>query len=136
MAPISSRRSALAPPRFLLLAATANALLAPARVATAPRTAPLFSTKSLYDKTVERKAGQEKLKVAPELESPPVDSTPEAPKVNGGIVIGTRKLVVVTGASSGLGLYGALSLAKKGGYYVILACRNTERANRIAKEAG
>ncbi|KAH8044624.1 enoyl-(acyl carrier protein) reductase [Aureococcus anophagefferens] len=113
--------------RFLLLAATANALLAPARVATAPRTAPLFSTKSLYDKTVERKAGQEKLKVAPELESPPVDSTPEAPKVNGGIVIGTRKLVVVTGASSGLGLYGALSLAKKGGYYVILACRNTER---------
>ena len=25
---------------------------------------------------------------------------------------------------------------KKGGYYVILACRNTERANRIAKEAG
>ena len=35
------------------------------------------------------------------LESPPVDSTPEAPKVNGGIVVGIRKLVVVTGASSG-----------------------------------
>ena len=122
--------------RFLLLAATANALLAPARVATAPRTAPLFSTKSLYDKTVERKAGQEKLKVAPELESPPVDSTPEAPKVNGGIVIGTRKLAVVTGASSGLGLYGALSLAKRGDYYVVLACRNVERAERVAKEMG
>jgi protochlorophyllide reductase len=76
----------------------------------------------------------DKLKVAPLLESPPVDSTPQAPKINGGIVVGTRKLVVVTGASSGLGLYGALSLAKRGGYYVVLACRNVERAERIAKE--
>jgi len=81
-------------------------------------------------------AEPEKLKQAPKLESPPVDSTPQLPKVNGGIVIGTRKLAVVTGASSGLGLYGALSLAKRGDYYVILACRNVQRATRIAKEMG
>merc|ERR1719271_1508885 len=78
----------------------------------------------------------DKLKVAPKLESPPVDSSGTLPKVNGGIVIGTRKLAVVTGASSGLGLYGALSLAKRGDYYVVLACRNVERAERVAKEMG
>ena len=128
--------------RFLFLAAAATALLAPARVSTpraaTQRVAPLSSTtqESLYDKTVRQKAGKEKLKVAPDLDSPDVDSTPEGPKVNGGIVVGTRKLVVVTGASSGLGLYGALSLAKKGGYYVVLACRNTERAEKVAKEVG
>jgi protochlorophyllide reductase len=79
-------------------------------------------------------ANTDKLKQAPALESPPVDSTGTLPKVNGGIVIGTRKLAVVTGASSGLGLYGALSLAKRGDYYVVLACRNVERAERVAKE--
>lgn len=75
----------------------------------------------------------EKLKVAPKLESPPVDSSKQFPKVNGGLLIGTRKLVVVTGASSGLGLYGAYELAKSGEYYVVLACRNVERSTEIAK---
>ena len=42
----------------------------------------------------------------------------------------------MTGGSSGLGLYGALSLAKRGDYYVVLACRNVERAERVAKEMG
>lgn len=74
------------------------------------------------------------LKVAPELESPPVDSTKQFPKVNGGIAIGSRKLVVVTGASSGLGLYGAKELADSGKYYVIMACRDVKRAERIAQE--
>mmetsp|Transcript_25162 Transcript_25162/g.100146 ORF Transcript_25162/g.100146 Transcript_25162/m.100146 type:complete len:428 (+) Transcript_25162:51-1334(+) len=79
---------------------------------------------------------REKLKMAPKLASPPVDSSPQFPKVNGGLLIGNRKLVVVTGASSGLGLYGALELAKSNDYYVVLACRNVERAKRIAQEAG
>lgn len=75
-----------------------------------------------------------KLKVAPKLESPPVDSSKQFPKVNGGLLIGTRKLAVVTGASSGLGLYGAYELAKSGDYYVVLACRNVERSKMIAKQ--
>lgn len=76
------------------------------------------------------------LKQAPQLESPPVDSRKQFPKVNGGILIGSRKLVVVTGASSGLGLYGALELAKSGDYYVVMACRNVERATKIARKMG
>mmetsp|Transcript_10398 Transcript_10398/g.31368 ORF Transcript_10398/g.31368 Transcript_10398/m.31368 type:complete len:421 (-) Transcript_10398:1683-2945(-) len=77
-----------------------------------------------------------KLKVAPKLESPPVDSAKQFPKINGGLLIGTRKLAVVTGASSGLGLYGALELAKSGDYYVVLACRNVARSTQIAKDMG
>lgn len=79
---------------------------------------------------------REKLKVAPKLESPAVDSSPQFPKINGGLLIGKRKLAVVTGASSGLGLYGALELAKSGDYYVVLACRNVERSTKIAKDMG
>ncbi|KAJ1454851.1 hypothetical protein M885DRAFT_464806 [Pelagophyceae sp. CCMP2097] len=78
--------------------------------------------------------GQVQLKVAPELESPPVDSSPELAKINGGILIGNRKLVVVTGASNGLGLYGAYELAKSGKYYVVMACRNVTRGNEAAKQ--
>ena len=54
----------------------------------------------------------------------------EAPKALGGIKIGLRKLVVVTGASSGLGLQCAKTLAKTGRYYVVMACRDTEKAKR------
>lgn len=54
----------------------------------------------------------------------------EVPKVLGGLQIGLRKLVVVTGASSGLGLNAAATLAKTGRYFVIMACRDTEKAKR------
>ena len=54
----------------------------------------------------------------------------EAPKVLGGVKIGLRKLVVVTGASSGLGLSAAESLAKKGNYFVVMACRDVEKGKR------
>jgi protochlorophyllide reductase len=54
----------------------------------------------------------------------------EAPKILGGINIGLRKLVVVTGASSGLGLNCAATLAKTGRYYVIMACRDVEKGKR------
>ena len=54
----------------------------------------------------------------------------EMPKVLGGLQIGLRKLVVVTGASSGLGLNAAATLAKTGRYFVIMACRDTEKAKK------
>ena len=60
----------------------------------------------------------------------------EAPKVLGGLVLGTRKMVVVTGASSGLGLAAAKSLAKSGKYYVICAVRDTKKMDEVAKEVG
>mmetsp|Transcript_17480 Transcript_17480/g.24297 ORF Transcript_17480/g.24297 Transcript_17480/m.24297 type:complete len:424 (-) Transcript_17480:780-2051(-) len=58
----------------------------------------------------------------------------ESPKVLGGIKVGLRKLVVVTGASSGLGLNCAATLAKTGDYYVIMACRDTDKGKRVAQE--
>ena len=54
----------------------------------------------------------------------------ETPKVLGGIKIGLRKLVVVTGASSGLGLKCAATLAKTGRYFVVMACRDVEKGKR------
>ena len=54
----------------------------------------------------------------------------ETPKVLGGINIGLRKLVVITGASSGLGLATAVSLAKKGNYFIVMACRDVEKAKK------
>jgi len=60
----------------------------------------------------------------------------EAPKVLGGIKIGTRKIVVVTGASSGLGKKCAAVLAKTGRYFVVMAVRDVEKAKKVAKEEG
>lgn len=55
----------------------------------------------------------------------------EAPKVLGGLLkIGNRELVVITGASSGLGLSTAANLAKTGKYYVVMAVRDTEKAKQ------
>jgi protochlorophyllide reductase len=58
----------------------------------------------------------------------------ESPKVLGGVVIGSRKLVVVTGASSGLGRKCAAVLAKTGRYYIIMAVRDVEKAKLVAVE--
>lgn len=54
----------------------------------------------------------------------------ETPQVLGGIKIGLRKLVVVTGASSGLGLNCAATLAKTGRYFVVMAVRDIDKANQ------
>jgi protochlorophyllide reductase len=64
------------------------------------------------------------------------EQSKESPKVLGGIKIGLRKLVVVTGASSGLGRKCAAVLAKTGRYYVIMAVRDIEKAKAVAKEEG
>lgn len=58
----------------------------------------------------------------------------EMPKVLGGIQIGLRKLVVVTGASSGLGLNCAATLAKTGRYFVVMACRDVEKGKASKSE--
>ena len=58
----------------------------------------------------------------------------ELPKVLGGLKIGTRKLVVITGASSGLGRKAAAVLAKTGKYFVVMACRDVEKAKKVAIE--
>jgi protochlorophyllide reductase len=54
----------------------------------------------------------------------------EMPKVLGGLKIGLRKLVVITGASSGLGLNCATTLAKTGRYFVVMACRDVEKGKQ------
>jgi protochlorophyllide reductase len=46
-----------------------------------------------------------------------------------------QKTVIITGASSGVGLYGAKALADKG-WHVVMACRDLAKADRMAKEVG
>jgi len=46
-----------------------------------------------------------------------------------------KPTVVITGASSGVGLYGAKALAKRG-WHVVMACRDLEKAAHAAQEVG
>ena len=46
-----------------------------------------------------------------------------------------KSTVVVTGASSGVGLYAAKALANKG-WHVVMACRNLEKTQKVANEVG
>jgi len=48
--------------------------------------------------------------------------------------IGNKKLVVITGTSSGLGKECARSLFERGGYYVVCAVRDPEKMRAIAEE--
>ena len=47
----------------------------------------------------------------------------------------SKSTVVITGASSGVGLYAAKAAAKKG-WHVVMACRNLEKTQRVANEVG
>jgi len=60
----------------------------------------------------------------------------EVPPVLGGIQIGTRRVVVVTGASSGLGLATTKAFANQKDYFVICAVRDPAKMDAVAKEAG
>lgn len=44
--------------------------------------------------------------------------------------------VIITGASSGVGLYGVKAMAQKPGWHVVMACRNIDKANKAAAELG
>jgi len=73
---------------------------------------------------------------APARAQAPAYKNAEVPKVLGGLVLGTRKMVVVTGASSGLGLAATKALAKSGKYYVICGVRDPKKMDEVAKEVG
>ena len=49
---------------------------------------------------------------------------------------GAKKTAIVTGASSGLGLYTAKALVERGDYFVVMACRNVAKGQEKAKELG
>lgn len=70
--------------------------------------------------------------------APPLYNTSdkESPKILGSVKAVGKDIVVVTGASSGLGRNCAAALAKKGNYFVIMACRDTEKAKKVAMEEG
>jgi len=46
---------------------------------------------------------------------------------------GQKSTVIITGASSGVGLYGAKSLAQRG-WHVVMACRNISKAQKAARD--
>ena len=46
-----------------------------------------------------------------------------------------KRFVIVTGASSGVGLYATQSLIQRG-WHVVMACRDLPKAARVASEMG
>lgn len=47
-----------------------------------------------------------------------------------------KSTVVITGASSGVGLYAAKALAERGQWFVVMACRDLLKAEQAAKRVG
>jgi protochlorophyllide reductase len=85
---------------------------------------------------VEKNSGLNSLATAELPEKLYFPKEKEFPKILGGIKIGLRKICVVTGASSGLGLNAAATLAKTGRHFVVMAVRDVEKGKRVAKEMG
>ena len=66
----------------------------------------------------------------------PLYTKRELPKVVGGLKIGTKRVVVVTGASSGLGLAATKAFCDRGDYFVVAAVRDPAKMDAVAKETG
>ena len=47
-----------------------------------------------------------------------------------------KSTAIITGASSGVGLYTAKALIEKGNWHVVMACRNLDKAQKAAQELG
>jgi protochlorophyllide reductase len=47
-----------------------------------------------------------------------------------------KSTVIITGASSGVGLYAAKAFANRGNWHVVLACRDRAKTERVAQEIG
>ena len=59
-----------------------------------------------------------------------------APKAVFSVSAGEKKTAIVTGASSGLGLYTTKALIDRGDYHVIMACRDVTKAEKAAADLG
>ncbi len=60
----------------------------------------------------------------------PVDEKPAESKTK------TKKVAVITGASSGLGLNTTIALARSGDWHIVMACRDFSKAVKAAEKAG
>ena len=47
-----------------------------------------------------------------------------------------KSTVIITGASSGVGLQAARALAQRGNWHLVMACRNRDKTLKVAKEVG
>ena len=118
--------------RFML---TAACLVAPLVTGFAPAPVVQTVTNTITTNTVAsvpRSAGTSLAAVMNDVDtsSGKIYDKQETPKVLGGVKIGLRKLVVITGASSGLGLSTTIALAKTGKYHIVMACRDLAKAKR------
>jgi len=89
-----------------------------------------FCFVSLYQRELRQKVGAARAETAATATPAVTKSSPDGKKT-------LRKgSVVITGASSGLGLATAKALAETGKWHVIMACRDFLKAARAAKSAG
>jgi protochlorophyllide reductase len=47
-----------------------------------------------------------------------------------------KSTVIITGTTSGVGLYAAKAFAKRGNWHIIMACRDVEKMKKVAQEVG
>ena len=115
------------------------ALLRPTPVASTPRAALSMMASPVRGASLEGSAKElpsTKTTGSYQLTGDKLYTKKEIPPALGGIRLGFRKLAVVTGASSGLGLWTAKALADKGDYFVICAVRDPKKMDAKAKEVG
>ena len=116
---------------LLLAASSAAAFTSPARYQqTATRAATFISSTPSITSSSTALSALKGAELPTETKIYDRKKSGEMPKVLGGLKIGLREIVVITGASSGLGLNAAVALAKSGKYFVVMAVRDVEKAKR------